>query len=136
MVPEVVQVMGWDEPAVQLSPPLGDVTVSVAGGAAIVNGALLTSAGVPPVAWLIRTRQFADTVFGTVQAKLPLLAVEAAIVAYVDPPSVEDSIFTFPTVPVVVQVIARDDPTVQLSPPLGDVTVSVGAPLSFLKGCG
>jgi hypothetical protein len=58
------------------------------------------------------------------------------IVVYVEPPSVEDSIFTFPTVPVVVQVIACDDPTVQLSPPFGDVTVIVGVTLLLLRGWG
>jgi hypothetical protein len=69
-VPVIVQVMARDVPTIQLSPPFGDVTVIVGVGtcAAIVNEALLTSAGVPVDASLIRTRQFDDTVLGTAQA--------------------------------------------------------------------
>jgi type IV secretory pathway VirB2 component (pilin) len=101
--------------------------------AAIANTALLTSVGVPVEAWLIRTRQLVEGAFGTVQAKLPLFVVEATIAAYVAPPSVEYSIFTFPTVPVVVQVRVCDDPAVQLSPPLGDVTVSVAGMAAIMN---
>jgi hypothetical protein len=66
---EDVQVIEWDVPAVQLSPPLGEVTLTVGVGAdAIVNRALLTSVGVPFEAWLIRTRQLVEAVFETVHA--------------------------------------------------------------------
>jgi hypothetical protein len=68
-VPVVAQVMACDDPTVQLSPPLGDVTVMVAVGtwAAIVNETSLASEGIPVETSPTRTRQFPDTVLGTVQ---------------------------------------------------------------------
>jgi hypothetical protein len=81
--------------------------------------------GVPPAAWLTRTRQFGEAEAGTVQAKLPEFGTEAATAVQFSPPSVESSILTSPTVPLVVQATARDDPASQVSPPLGEARVIV-----------
>ena len=52
-----------------------------------------------------------------------MLEVDAITSVQLVPLFMEYSIFTFPTVPIVVQVISCVEPTVTLSPPLGEVTV-------------
>lgn len=70
----------------------------IVGWETIENTASLVSAGPPPTFSLIRTRQFADGVFGTSQSQLPSFGVEAMIVVQFVPPSTEYSILTSPTV--------------------------------------
>src|SRR2546429_161368 len=69
--------------------------------------------------------------FGTVQVKVPVLGVEAAIRIGVAKLSFEYSSFTLGIVPVVVQVIVRLSPTVQTSPPLGAVRARAPRILKF-----
>src|SRR2546429_3454249 len=70
--------------------------------------------------------------FGTVQVKVPVLGVEAAIRVGVAKLSFEYSSFTLGIVPVVVQVIVRLPPTVQTSPPFGAVTPKAPRILKFV----
>jgi hypothetical protein len=72
---------------------------------------------------VILTRQLSDVVPGTVQVKLPSLAVEETIVVHEAPLLREYSIFTLPTGPMKVQVILWLEPVSQYSPPLGEVIV-------------
>src|SRR5207247_8776360 len=73
---------------------------------------------------LTRTRTVAEMLSGTVQENVPVFGVEAMITfGYVLPPSVEYSSFTLGTVPPVVQAMLCEEPTVQISPPLGEESV-------------
>ena len=62
---------------------------------------------------------------GTVQEKLPSLAVDETIIDQPEPLSVEYSIMTLPTVPVEDQVTLCVEPAVHISLPLGEITVIV-----------
>src|SRR5206468_12543626 len=78
--------------------------------------ALLASSTLPRWAVAVLSR--------TVHESDPVLGVEAVITfGYVLPPSVEYSSFTLGTVPPVVQAMLCEEPTVQISPPLGEESV-------------
>jgi hypothetical protein len=119
----LVQVIFWFDPTVQLSPPLGEVTV-IEGRGIIENTASLVSAGTPSEASLTLIKQLDDTRLGTVQGKLPVFDVFGVIVVQELPLFVESSSRTLAIDPVDVQVIVRGDPTSQFSPPLGEVTLN------------
>src|SRR5947209_6044885 len=53
----------------------------------------------------------------------PVFAASKARARNVRPASVDKSMFTFPTIPVVLQVIVAGEPLVQLLPPFGEMTV-------------
>src|SRR5439155_25227649 len=117
-VPVVVQVLARLCPTVHTSPPFGTVSAKAPRILKFVFEArkasvLLTS--------LTRTRTVAEMLSGTVQENVPVFGVEAMITfGYVLPPSVEYSSFTLGTVPPVVQAMLCEEPTVQISPPLGE----------------
>ena len=92
-VPALAQVMSWADPAIQLSPPLGLVTV-IEGRGRIEKTASLVSPGMPSVESLTLTRHWEETMAGTVQGKLPALDVPEVIDCQVLPLFVESSIFT------------------------------------------
>jgi hypothetical protein len=72
----------------------------------------------------ILIKQFDELISGTVQAKMPAEAlVLTTIVVQLEPLFVEYSILTFAT-PENVHVILWDVPTVQFSPPLGEVNAT------------
>jgi hypothetical protein len=124
---EEVQVILWEEPACQVSPPLGEVAVITCG--AMVKLALLTSEGVPVLASETLTREVVEGVLGITQDSDPSLGVLAIIVIQLEPALVEYSNFTLVMLPVEVQVMLWLLPTHQLSPPLGEVTFIVGTAL-------
>ena len=97
MTPELVQVMLWDVPAFQFSPPFGEVTVII--GWIIVNVPSLWSVTLELLVSVTITRQFEeDTMLGTVQEYEPLDAlVLATICVQLEPPFVEYSILTLVT---------------------------------------
>jgi hypothetical protein len=102
-----VQVIAWVLPTGQLSPPLGEVTVIDAGGGpVIVKSAALVpvAAGVTRLVILILAVAVAGAV--TIQLYVPVLAVDATIVAQVDPLLRDTSIITLPVTPDDVHVIA------------------------------
>ena len=119
-VPEVVQVIAWVAPTVQISPPFGELTAKAA---MILKFASETSLTVESAASATRTLTVAEMSLGTVQVYEPVLDVEAAITVAVAKLSFEYSSLTLGIVPVAVQVIVRLDATVHGSPPLGAVTV-------------
>ncbi len=82
---------------------LGAVTVTVR-CSAIVNETLLVSTAGPAVS-LTLTKHAVEGVLGTVQAKLPVLAVDAINVFQVAPLSIVVSILTAGMAPVLVQVM-------------------------------
>ena len=104
MTPELVQVMLWDVPAFQFSPPFGEVTVI--DGWIIVNVPSLWSVTLELLVSVTITRQFEeDTMLGIVQEYEPLDAlVLATICVQFAPPSREYSSLTLVT-PEDVQVI-------------------------------
>ena len=117
-------VIEYDSLPTSVSPPLGAVTVTE-GAAMIQKAPSLTSVTVLPKS-LILTMQVVDGVSGTVQENVPEAAVtKSSISVHVDPSSLEYSIERALT-SVEVHVILCDVPTVQCSPPFGDVTVIVG----------
>ena len=65
-IPGDVQVMFCVVPAVQFSPPLGDETVNIA-GVDIANDASIMSVTLELAVSDILTRQFVESLFGTVQ---------------------------------------------------------------------
>jgi hypothetical protein len=91
----------------------------------IENTALLTSTGLPSVS-LTRTRQVVDGAFGIVHECEPSSGVLAITLVQLVPLLVEYSIPTVPLVPEDVQVMLLLEPTCQISPPLGEVTI-IGA---------
>jgi hypothetical protein len=121
-----VHVTEVPDPAVNVSPPFGDTTVT-AGCGTTENKALLTSFVALFDASLTRTRHCVEGVFGTVQAYVPAAAdVPALIVLQTLPLFVVYSIFTFVTA-FCAQVMLCALPTVQFSLPLGAVTEIVGS---------
>ena len=66
-----------------------------------------------------------ETPAGTVQMKRPLLGVVAMSSFQLAPLSAEYSILTLAIDPVLVQVMAWGVPSIQLSPPLGEVRVMI-----------
>ena len=90
----------------------------------IEKTALLTSTGLPSVS-LTLTRHVVDGALGTVHVCDPSSGVLAITVVQLVPLLVEYSIFTVPLVPDEVQVMFWLEPTCQISPPLGEVTVMV-----------
>jgi hypothetical protein len=114
-----------DEPMTQLSPPFGDVTVIV--GWTMLKFALLVSMTVGMERLLMRILAVVLTGPPTVHASAPSFAVLAnSTVGNVEPPLVDNSTITFPVRLADVHVSVCDNPIAQDSPPLGDVTVSVG----------
>src|SRR5437016_745356 len=128
-VPEVVQVIAWVAPTVQISPPFGELTAKAA---MILKFASETSLTVESAASATRTLTVAEMSLGTVQVYEPVFAVEAAIKVAVAKLSFEYSSLTLGIVPVVVQVIVRLSPTVQTSPPFGAVRVKAPRILKFV----
>src|SRR5205807_2550307 len=128
-VPEVVQVIAWVAPTVQISPPFGALTAKAA---MILKFPSETSFTVESLASGTRTLTVAEMSFGTVQANDPVFGVEAAIKIGVVKLSFEYSCFTLGIVPVVVQVIVRLCPTVQTSPPFGTVSAKAPRILKFV----
>src|SRR5437899_10023842 len=74
--PVLVQVMVWGEPTIHVSPPLGAVTVRAPWILKLDPELDVTLASSTLV---IRTRTVAEMSSGTVQAKVPVFEVEAAI---------------------------------------------------------
>src|SRR5437667_235261 len=104
------QVIAWVEETIHPSPPLGEVTVTVA---------LLISFVAAFAASLTRTSACELGVFGTVHENDPAAApVLAATVDQVEPASVEQSILAF-VIPAHVHVMVEAPPAVSNSPPLG-----------------
>ena len=66
---------------------------------------------------LTLTKQDEDSTFGTSQLKQPSFAVLSVMVVHDEPLLVEYSILTFPTVPLVVQVMFFAVLARQISPP-------------------
>lgn len=79
----------------------------------------------PPAATDTRTRQDALGVDGTVTISAPSFGVDDASVVQVEPASTDNSMFSAPTAPVLDHVTVSEPPAVQVSPPLGEVSVSV-----------
>src|SRR5438093_842608 len=103
-------------PTMYVSPPFGDVTVTLGGGN-IVNVPLLTSFVPAFDASLTRTRAWLVGALGIVHEKLPVDdGVLADKVAQVAPASVENSILTFVTL-ADVHVTLVLDPAIYDSPP-------------------
>ena len=120
-----VHVIFWAEPAIHDSPPLGATTV-MPGGGAMVKTALLTSFVAAFDASLMRTRACEVGVLGTVHEKLPADAAVLALTVVQPLPLLEEySILTFVIV-VNVHVMFWVVNAVHDSPPLGEVTVTLG----------
>ena len=115
--------MVWDEPAIQFSPPFGEVNVIV--DWIIMNVPLLWSVTLELLVSITLTRQFEEVSSGTIQEYDPAEAgVLTMIVVQFIPLSVEYSSLTFVT-PELVQVMFCDVPPVHTSPPLGEFRLIV-----------
>jgi hypothetical protein len=120
LTPLDVHRMFWFDPDVQLSPPLGAVTVR---DPVIVKEASLVSEIVAPVTDLMRIRAWvvADPV--TVQFWAPVLGTLENRVVQLEPLFRDSSIQTLPLRPVLLHRIVCAPPITQLSPPFGAVTL-------------
>ena len=124
--------MACTEPAPQLSPPFGAVTVTVGASSSTIEKLVaLESRAVLPAASraMIRTRTVPLGVFGTVQAREPVLAIPVAITfGKLVPPLVEYARSTdvTDTLSLAFQVMVRAEPVSQISPPSGAVRSTVG----------
>jgi hypothetical protein len=119
-------------PTCQFSPPFGDVTVTVGIGCEIVKYALLASATLPLAYNTVAlTLQVVEGALGTVHETLIVVfGVDIPVIQFqLDPPSVEYSSCQPVMLPFTDAVMLCELPTCQFSPPLGDVTVTVGGGL-------
>jgi hypothetical protein len=116
---KLVHVILCAVPAIQFSPPFGEVTV-IEGGGEIVKTELLTSVSNSVVVPVILMRQFVDGLLGIVHVYEPKLwLMSDAISVQLVPLFEENSIFKFPVFELV-QVILWNVPAIHDSPPLGD----------------
>ena len=129
---EALQVTFWAEAGGKLSPPFGDVTATAGSvWSATVKLASLASAPAFPAAScaVTRTSSWPVGALGTFQESDPEFAIPAASELQLDPPLDETSTST-----VVTAMLSEADqrmfvllPATSVSPPLGHVTVTVGA---------
>src|SRR3989442_10523515 len=126
--PVVVQAIWRVEPTTHSSAPLGAERMKPP---RMVKLALESSKTVASAVFVTRILTVVEALSGTVQAKLPVLATEAAISVAVAKLSLEYSSFTLGIVPVDVHVIVWADPMIQTSPPFGAVTARLPRILKF-----
>src|SRR5438445_12628993 len=103
-------------PTIQSSPPLGALAVIPPRILKLLSEASLAEGSAASATRIFAVVEIAS---GTVQLKLPVLAVEATITVAVAKLSVEYSSLTLGTEPAFVQVIDWLGPTAQTSPPFG-----------------
>src|SRR2546425_1193600 len=126
--PVFVHVIDCVVPTAQTSPPLGAVRMKPP---RMVKLAAEAPKTVTSAVFVTRTLTVVEASSGTVQAKLPVLATEAAISVALAKLSLEYSSFTLGLVPVDVQVIVCGAPIVQTSPPFGALTAMLPRILKF-----
>src|SRR2546426_1791 len=117
-VPALVQVMVWVEPTTHVSPPLGAVRAREPRILKFAGDVWVT---VPSLLRVILTLTVVEIASGTVQAKLPPAAGGERVMVWTSAAKLsrENSSFTLPSVPLVVQVMFWLEPNNPTPPPTG-----------------